>query len=524
MVRPTRKAVPRKPLKKGRRIDFDKILLGLVANEFVGRSTMARMMSEGLDAPGRDLDKECGYPTNPTVDTFRKLYKRNGIAKRVNDVVPDESWAVYPIIYETEEDVDTKFERAWKELTKTLPVGHYLHRADRLSGLGRYGILLLGLTNAGKLDTPVPGLDPKTGESTGKKPGKPLKLGYLRPFAEDQAQIVEVDKDPASPRFGLPTFYQVEMGDPKTGVLTASTMTRVHWTRVIHLADNREDSDVVGTPRMEAVLNYILDLRKIGGGSAEMFWKGAFPGFSFETIPDLIGESTMEEETVKEQFEEYMNGLKRYLALDGVTAKPLLPQTADPSKHARQQLEFIAATIGVPLRILLGSESGHLASTQDSGTWNRRVAERQTLYLEPMLIRPFINRLIAIGILPVPARGDYMISWRDLNTMSDKDKALVSLQRSQALMQYVSGGCEAVMPAKEFLTLILGLTREESDAVLVAVAKAKLEGFLTDPLKDKAAERDAKLQVETAKAMPKPPTPAKPPRRPVGKPAGRLPA
>lgn len=527
-----RKTPPTKTQAPPRRSMVYNLLLGALNEVEISRRTIAAMRGGELDPAGRDLDRECGYPTTVNVLTFRELYARWGICRRVVNVYPDECWAVPPEVYEDEDPtIDTRFEKAWRELNKRINLAHYWHRVDRLTGLGRFGILLMGLSNTGgDLSQPVPGINPVTGKKTVNRPKKDIKLLYLRPFAEDQVQIREVDQNPSSPRFGQPVSYNVSFVDVHAqGPELTSTIQRVvHWTRVIHLADNLESSNIAGVPRLEPVLNYCLDLRKIGGSSAEMWYKGGFPGFSFETIPELIGESVMDEASIKEQFEEYMEGLKRYLALDGVTAKPLLPQIADPTPHAMLQLNLIAATIGVPLRTLLGSEMGHLASTQDAGTWNRRIAHRQQTYLDPEVIRATIDRLILIGVLPEPASGTYTIEWRDLNTVTDKDKAMVTLQRSQAMMQYVSGGCEAVMPVHEFLTLIMGLTVDEADEVTRKVEDAKKANkFLTDPFMMERATQQSTLDIKAAKAKPKPQGGGRtgnPPRKPVGRPAGNQPS
>lgn len=465
-------AVRQKKRDKYDRLTFNRFL-GRVVHNFM--STRARLVEESkshIDPPGRDLDYECGYPDSPDVPTFRRLYDREGYAKRVVDVWPDECWAVRPELYETEESRVTKFERAWAKLNKRVNVWHYLHRADRLSGIGGFGVLLLGLDDGKPLDRPVAGID-RRGEVSKKRPKRDLNLIYLKAFSEECVEISEIETDRSNPRYGQPRFYEIDVASPNTKHSSVQETIRVHWTRIVHVADNREESDVIGIPRMRPVLNRLLDIRKTLGGSAEMFWKGAFPGYSFETVPELLGESSMNEATIREQFEEYMEGLKRYIALDGATVKQLFPQVADPTKHVTEQVTAVCATIGIPLRIFLGSEAGHLASTQDAGTWNKRVAQRQNLYVEPMLIRPFVDRLIMIGVLPEPQDMEYIVSWKDLNTMSDRDKADVSLKRAQALMQYVSGNVESMFPAREFYTLILGLTATEADAVIGAVGKQK---------------------------------------------------
>ena len=546
----------RRPRNKKRKLDSRtrEVFNRAILNSLVGRTTLSESLrsgSDGIDPPGRDLDYECGYPSDPTIVTYRRLYEREEYAKRVVDVWPDECWSVRPELYETEDKKIMPFEKAWQELNKRINIWHYLHRLDKICGIGSFAILLLGFDDGADLSTPVAGINRKGEMSARKRQGKKsLNLLYVRPFAEDHVTIAKVEDDKANPRYGQPRWYDIQLSIPSypedggnRGQEEMETV-RVHWSRVIHVADNCESGGgVYGTPRMRAVLNRLLDIRKTLGGSAEMFWKGAFPGFSFETIPELLGESVMDETTIREQFEEYTEGLKRYLALDGATAKQLFPQVADPTQHVTQQVMAICACIGVPLRIFMGSESGHLASTQDSVNMNKRVGRRQQLFCETDLIRPLVDRLILVGCLPEPE--EYFISWTDLNTMTDKDKALVSLQRAQALMQYVGGKVEAIMPVEKFFTLVIGFSPEETESIMEAIEENKTK-LLTDPTGDKAAARDSELAIKQAKAAPKPvgatssaPKPVgatssartktqgggrrgKPSRKPAGRPSGAI--
>lgn len=488
----------------------------MIMNALMSRSLLAEGMKsgkEGIDPPGRDLDYECGYPSDPSIFTYRRLYEREGYPKRVVDVWSDECWSVRPELYETEESRVTKFERAWDKLNQRINCWHYLHRLDRICGIGSFGILLLGLDDGQDFRVPVAGINRRGELSKKGKSSKPINLLYVKPFAEDHVRIAVTEDDRTNPRFGQPRWYDIQLtipGYPEDGESSASSgsieteTVRVHWTRIIHVADNCESADIFGVPRMRPVLNRLLDIRKTLGGSAEMFWKGAFPGYSFETVPELLGESVMDEESVREQFEEYMEGLKRYLALDGVKVNQLFPQVADPTAHVEQQVAAICACIGVPMRIFMGSESGHLASTQDSINMNKRVSRRQTLFCEPALIRQFVDRLILIGVLPEPSNPDkeYCVSWSDLNTMSDKDKALVTLQQLQALMQYCTGQVETILPEHELWTIFMGLSEEKAKAIEAASAANKLKK--TDPLGTQAAVRDANLQIKVAKAAPRP--------------------
>lgn len=139
---------------------------------------------------------------------------------------------------------------------------------------------------------------------------------------------------------------------------------------------------------------------------------------------------------------------------------------ADPTAHVTMNLQLITASIGCPMRVFLGSETGSLASEQDTLRWNTRLTKRMLYYANPMMIRPVVDRLIAAGV--VPPTKKYSINWRDLNTMSEKDRADVTMKKTQALLQYVTSGAEVIMPTYEYFTKILGLDAAEAAAVIAA--------------------------------------------------------
>jgi hypothetical protein len=132
-----------------------------------------------------------------------------------------------------------------------------------------------------------------------------------------------------------------------------------------------------------------------------MYWRGAFPGISLETHPQLGGDVKFPA-GIRQTMSNYMDGLQRYLALTGVSAKTLAPQVVDPTPQIEVQIQAICIKMGIPKRIFEGSERGELASSQDSSAWNGRIRARQDNYLTPRLIVPFIDRLIAVGVLPEP--------------------------------------------------------------------------------------------------------------------------
>jgi hypothetical protein len=422
----------------------------LVANAIYTRT---ELLSKLIDVGGKNLNTDCGWPVSISREDFANMYEREGIAARVNDVWPEESWSTPPEVYENEDpEQETEFEVRWKELDKKHHILSMLGRADILSGVGRFGIILLGINDGKDLHEPVDSIDP-SGDIESKTGGITRDLLYVRAFQESAVTISNIEKNPNSPRFGLPTTYSIVFNDTET-----SFSATVHWHRVIHLADNREMSETIGVPRMQKSFNRLLDIRKVLGGSGEMFWRGGFPGFAFET-DTTDAEVEIDKTSLKAEIQNYMLGLQRYMALEGMKVKSMSPQVADPKNHIDAQLSAIAITIGAPKRILFGSEQAELASTQDAKTWNRRLKKRQNGYLTPYVVRPFVDRLILVGILPVPV--EYSVNWPDINIQTDKEKAEVANAWANALSKYVAGDVDSIIPIEEFLSILGNLPQDQ---------------------------------------------------------------
>lgn len=457
-------------------------MTGLVRNLLISRTAWLQKL---LD-PRRDIDAECGHPTEILVKDYSHFYDRGDVARRVVNIYPEESWNQTPEILEDEDEEETAFEKAWSDLEKDFKIWHYLQRVDILSGIGRFGVLLIGIDDGKDLREPVE--------------GTAHQLLYLRPFEENYVTITSLETDSSDPRFGQPKLYSIAFADTALGTTPSARDTGastskdqrdsqqlvVHWSRVIHVADNRQNSDVLGRPRMEIVFNRLLDLKKIAGGSGEMFWKGGFPGLSLEAAnPD--DDVTFDAEATNAQMDKYMNGLQRYISLVGMTAKSLAPQVADPGPSAEIQLKLISVALSVPWRVFIGSEQGQLAADADSVAWSKRIDRRREEYLSPFIIDPLIKRFIEIGILPEPK--EIQIKWPDIHTPSDEEKATVAEKRTNALSKYVQSGVDALIPPFHFLTLVLDFSDDEANAI-IDEAGDRLEE-LTPEFEDGRAEAKA---------------------------------
>ncbi len=111
-------------------------------------------------------------------------------------------------------------------------------------------------------------------------------------------------------------------------------------------------------------------------------------------------------------------------------------------------IQLISATTGIPTRILLGSERGELASSQDERNWLSYIASRQTNFAGPVILRPFIDRLIEYGALP---KVEYEIHWPNLFKATNKEKAETHLQKAKATNEYLMGPAATYIDIRKVL-------------------------------------------------------------------------
>jgi len=103
----------------------------------------------------------------------------------------------------------------------------------------------------------------------------------------------------------------------------------------------------------------------------------------------------------------------------------------NPSDAADLYFTLIAAGSAIPKRLLFGSETGERASSEDAKTYLGMISERQTQHAEPRILRPFVDRMIDIAVLPRPKNG-YEVVWPTLFEESERDQAEANKLRADA--------------------------------------------------------------------------------------------
>lgn len=439
------------------------------ACEIVARNQYAASLGLSFN-DARDMYTALGYNKTLLYSDYWNMFRRGRLGRRVISAPVESTWRGDLGIYEEKTPKGTQFEKDWEALNKKLKITAKFARLDKLVGLGEFGLLLLGFDDATTLDTPL----------TGKH-----KLIYVQPYSFNNCAIVEWETDETNERYGLPKVYTIDFQTMGATVSTTAAARnfrtlRVHYSRVIHVAEGLLDNDVFGTPRLESSFNSLNDLEKIAGGSAEMYWQGALGGKAFASKEGATIDSQSAADMTT-QIDEYVHGLRRYLRLQNMEVHDLSPQTSDPRPAIDAQLDMISGDTGIPKRILTGSERGELASTQDESNWLNRIRERRTQYAEPQIVRPVIDLLISVGAIAAPQSGEYSVCWPDLWASSEVEQAQVAKTKSEALAAYTNAvGADQIMPVDFFLEEIMKLTPDQLERIKAILASMPEEEALPE--------------------------------------------
>jgi len=439
----------------------------------IERANIAQYL--GMQGNGaRDMYKIFGWQKTLRYEDYWAKYRRQDIAKRVIDAPAAATWRNPPRLQET---VSQEFRNKWDAIVQEHSVWSQIERADRLAGVGQYSVILLGFSDTGNLERPV-------------KKAADNKLLYMQPYTQQAARIVELDNDVLSARFGLPAIYEIEMvssynmatdiastaSSPSTP--NAGAKVRVHWTRIVHIAENCLESNFLGTPRLEAIYNLLDDLLKVAGGTAETYWLTGNRGLQIDVDKDAqLTEADAQD--LSDEIDEYQNQLRRVLRTRGVKVNTLGADIPDPKNTFDMIISLISGTTSIPRRVLTGSEAGQLASDQDRANWADRIKERRTTFAEPSVLVPLLAALMNAGALPTIKLSKLDYVWppnfqltplEESQSMAQKARATINLAK-----QYNKGNMPlmSIEEARMLLELPATPTQGQIPAMIVDTPSTK---------------------------------------------------
>lgn len=380
----------------------------------------------------RDLMDTLGYQDKLTKKMYVSQYERGGVAARIVDSVARDTWSEHPEIVDPNgQEGESEFTRDWEALAERLSFFHYAERADRLQRILEYSLMVIMVAGEGdqELSDPLP-------EDLDRE-----NVMALAVFRQDHAEVESWITDPFDPdgRFGLPDTYMLDLKghaedqdfDPDEDEV------EIHWSRVIHFAGDLLENDVFSRPALQTSWNYLQDLLKVAGGSAEMYWQDA-AAIWFANLKegvDLGEDEDAEMEELEDQFQEALDGLRRLIQAQGMEFDIMRGESPKPGETWEMLRALIAGSSTIPQRKLFGSEAGNVAGESDETSYNARINRRRERTAEPVL-RTFIDRMVQHGAVTGPEReGEYDVEWPNPFALSETEEAEVAKNRGQAARQ-----------------------------------------------------------------------------------------
>lgn len=392
--------------------------LALMVNAMAARR-LSDMFPGYFQGAKHDHYADFGYPTDPEFKDFHRIYERNGFAAAAVDKTVAKTWQDFPLLQERQRDgsergkgKETRRERLIRQRFDDLRLWQHFAEADRRSMVGRYGALVLRFADSKRFDEPLDAV-----------PGGLDGLVEVIPAWESQLTVQEWDTDQQSPTYGQPKMFQFN----EAAVQGSSAQPRqlaVHPDRVLIFS---RDGTVHGRSALKPGFNDLVTLEKVNGAGGEGFWKNAKlapileadPAAKIEAMAKTMGVKPDEvADAMNEQVEAYNKGFDKTMLLQGITAKSLEVKLPSPEHFLLGPLQSFAGSMGIPLKILVGNQTGERASTEDVKDWAQFNMSRRTGLARPTIMA-FVNLLERVGILP---DRDWHLDWADLTEASVGEK------------------------------------------------------------------------------------------------------
>ncbi len=345
-----------------------------------------------------------GYPLELEFANYWNMYRRLGIAKNVVELPVDTCWLSTPEI-----DGGDAFNSEFEQLVEKVKFWQRMKGLDNRQRVGRYAGMFMRVKDGQRPDQPI----------EGKLSGL-ASLVEIMPLYESQLKVLTTDTDPSSESFGMPTMYQFQGSAEGNRNEHESASFSIHPSRLVIASEGADDGGIYGISSLEAPFNSLMDLRKIMGAGGEGFYKNAAKDIIFSSDPQNSHNLSPE---IIENFNESYDGWqinrmrKSFMAL-GLEANTLDSNLADPKEFFFNCLYDVSAAVKIPATIIIGQQTGRLASDQDSSQYLVMQQSRRKNFLTDLLENMF-EWFITFGILP---SAKVEIEWDDLLASSDDQK------------------------------------------------------------------------------------------------------
>lgn len=393
--------------------------------DLISRSGMRS--AAALDSKRPRAWEEYGYPDAVEFPQLYTMWRRGGMAHGAVERLIDRCWSEYPYLLEGTKSADSKEETPWEASMRKYAdaIGLWPAWADldrkRLVG----GAAALILEAPGKWSEPI-----RRGAVTGVRA---VWYNQLRPLT----------REPVTERVKM---WQYIAKDRRT-------FTDVHPDRVFVLGDWDDPLSFI-----EPAYNYLLNLDKICGGVAEGTLKNAArqlalefgEGGNLQQLATSMGKQPSEVSDVLNQMATDLNtGIDALFAVTGGKVSPIVAQVPDPEAPANVNAQQAVSAWRIPMKILVGNQTGERASTEDRKDFNTLCQSRNTQINYPE-IKLFFRHLERVKALPGPLPAEFEVGGPDLTESDTAEKLTNAKTMSEINKNGEAGG--VIFTAEEIRT------------------------------------------------------------------------
>lgn len=387
-----------------------------------------------------------GYPVNLSFENFYGMYSRNSIARAAVEKTVLKTWQDYPFLRQAEgAHTETPLELDIRSRFADIRFWQRLADVDRRSMVGSYSGAILRIADSKTFNQPV---DVVTGGLDA--------LVEIIPAWEGQLIVSQWNTNETDENYGKPTMFSFK--ESSVGKVAGAIRSfEIHPDRVIVWS---RDGTIFNNSMLEPGYNDLMTLEKVSGAGGEGFWKNAKSApilqvdkdFSTQSMAQALGVSADGlADAMNDQVADWQKGFDKLLMLQGMEAKTLGVNLPSPEHFFNIALQSFAASVPIPLKILVGTQSGERASTEDAREWAQTNMARRSSYVVP-LIMAIINRLETFGILP---EMDWFLDWADLTESTASEKIDRALKMADVnTKQANSGSIEAVFTTDEIRSAV----------------------------------------------------------------------
>lgn len=406
-------------------------LNNLAERQIAASRQLAAFGTGALDTKRPRAYCEYGFPDNPGFDEFYRIYKRHGVGHGALMQILNKTWQTNPWIIEGEDEFDesrdeTQWEKDVKRLFKKKGIWAAIKETDKRKMVGGYAGLIIQV---------------KDSKQWKDKLGTISKESIVKfiPAWRGSLEVTSWETNEKSAEYGNPTMFSFKEHSEAIG--SSPRQVEIHPSRVIVFGSITEPESVY-----EPILNALISLEKVTGGSGEAYIKAAARaihiGFEKDVDLDALARAHgMKLSEVGTLYDEVVSGLNRgidsAIITKGGSVNAITSAVPDPTGPFEVNLQEVGAGIGVGSTIIVGRQTGTLASNEDIKAFNRFGQGRRLNEVGPNS-RLVIDWMMEHGV--IERKEDYEVMFDELTESTDAEKLLNAKTMGEVNSQMLASG------------------------------------------------------------------------------------